>query len=463
MKKIILKAMIPLGCPPLEIIFPKPIDQDKARAILQHLFYVRLGLRTDSGFAPQLDRSMGWCPVSSASLQKITRDYRKILVVLMQHGVVEEHLNKQGKATYHAGKFTKLYRTICRPEPGRFGSQRYRVEHIKNPLRIAAIERYYLNERYDRMKESLLGTTPWYSMNLDFIERLEVCANEDELKRISPEDFSDTIGVMHQFNDGICRYASRDAFAGRIHTHFSNLLGILRPFLRIREEDSFLIMIDVVNAQPYIIASLFRHPELIALIPEFQVLAPIIRRYSGLVDVKLFHHDCVSGKLYSRIVEASGMTRAEAKSGMFTHLLFCRPQNHLKGEEKEVRERFQRTFRSLYPNVFKLLWTLKQQKRSTLPFIASLSAGPKDKGRMFVVPNLIAQRLEVALLLNSVTYECSLSGIETATIHDAWVLRKNDQVAFMDRFNAAFRRLGIAPPTVSTIEMIAPDIKESAA
>ncbi len=82
---------------------------------------------------------------------------------------------------------------------------------------------------------------------------------------------------------------------------------------------------------------------------------------------------------------------------------------------------------------------------------------------MFVVPNLIAQRLEVALLLNSVTYDCSLSGIETATIHDAWVLRKNDQVAFMDRFNAAFRRLGIAPPTVSTIEMIAPDIKESAA
>jgi len=461
MKKTILKAMIPLGCPPLESLYPKPIDQDKARAILQHLFYIRLGLKNDSDFAPQLDRSLGWCPVSSASLQKITRDYRKILLVLMQHGVVEEHLNTQGNASYHVGKYTKLYRTNCKPVPGRAKGQRYRVEHIKNPLRIGAIERYYLNERYDRMREALLETTPWYEMNLDFIERLEVYANEDELKRISPEDFSDTIGVMHQFNDGICRYLTRDDFAGRIHTHFSNLLGSLRPFLRIREEDSPLIMNDVTNCQPYFLSTVFRHPELIEmLIPEFTVLIPIIKVYSGLVDVKLFHHDCVHGTLYSRIAETSGMTRDEAKSGMFEHLLFCRPQNRLKGEKKEVRERFQRSFRSLYPNVFKLLWTLKQQNRKTLPFIASLSSGPKEKGRMFVLPNLLAQRLEVALLLNRVTYECSRAGIETATIHDAWVLRKKDQVAFMELFDSAFKQLGITPPTVKTLELNASDIKD---
>lgn len=448
MKKTEFRVMIPIDLTPLETIFPTHRQQDKARAFFQLMFLTRVKMKTNRKFYPNIDRSTGYCPISSVKLQKLLRDYRPIVNKLKEYGLIEIDENDCGTEKYHTGAFPKLYRPKFSEGITSAEQQRYRVELITHPDVMEAIQRVYLEQGYDVKKKVFLESTPWYSNNLEFMEGLFINLTDEELWRLHPEEFHYLRGVIHKFNDGLAKYVSRDLkYSGRINSWVSNLNKELNPFLSHRDGGQ-LISIDISSSQPFFLASLFIYPNtLLKLVPAFKPIAEKIIAGRTHSQVRKFHLDCCLGNLYPTLELATGLDRDKVKEQLFHHVLYCPPGNHLKGDEALERIRFRNGFNSVYGKIYDKLLLLKRTRKGTLPFIA------QGGWKQYNIPNMICARLEVVIAIDLITKSCVSIGIPTATRHDEWVLRKEDEEKFIKVFLGVFEELGIEPPMYKRREL----------
>lgn len=445
--------MIPIDAPPLDSIFPTLRETDKARAFLQHLFFIRCKLKTNRKFAPGLSREEGWCPISSTKMQRMLRDYKPIVQKLLDHKIIEVKLNKKGTPSYQENKWTKLYRPVFGIGITNSEQQRYRVEQISHPDVVAAVKRVYIESGYEVKKKVFLESTPWYKKNLEFMERLYIDVSDEELYKKFPEDYHFLVGVKHNFNDGLNRYIGCDDYSGRITSWVSNLSKNLRPFLKHRDGYS-LIHIDLKNSQPFMLASLFKYSkQVLKLLPEYMPIERKIREHQSRSDISMFHLDSRVGNIYPRLMQATGLSRDQVKEQLFFHLLFCRPGDYLMDKDKrEQRMKFRLLFKSVYPTVFDKIFKLKRTQKGTLPFIYEYSKA------MFVVPNRICARLEVILLIEMITKRCAAKGINMGTIHDAFLMNKEDELDFLKIYYDVFSEVGIDAPAYHKDDLQAHDI-----
>lgn len=435
------KASIPIGAD-LEHLFSDERKRSKAQAILQYIFFRRVALRRSDervGF----DKDAGWCPVSSDNLRKIARGYEHIIRILLDAGVIEVYRNAQGKASYYNGKLTKLYRLKFKGlKPS--AKQKFEVQRITHPERVAAIQRYYF-ERYDRKKEKLLNEYPWYKRNIDFMESLVVDVSDEQLRAEHPDDADYLIGAKNDWNEGINRYVKRDGMHYRIHSHLSNLSGELRKHLKVRGDDRKLVYLDVANSHPAFLSMVLKAPEkTLPLVPEFLPLMHKITAHNRANDIDLFHFDCVrTAQVYERVAQATGLGRDVAKTKMLEHVQYCRPRNYRTGQEWLERERFQMQFRLIYPTVFKLLWKLKYTRRTELPLMGRLRNRQGKKVLMFNVPNILLGRLESRCLLDHVVRYAPMA---VGSVHDGYLMPQDCEEPFRLHFDQTFRNLHLEVP-----------------
>jgi hypothetical protein len=453
MKKTVFKVMIPKNAPDLNEAFGSLRKADEARLILQHLFKIRLMLKQHKKLAPGISRESGWCPVKSKSLKLMLGDgYKKTIDKLIELGIIEVQKNEiTGRKNYAPKFFSLKYRVLLGPGNPK-DPRKYRVEQITN-AHIAKKITYFYKSQYKNQVIEFKQKSPWYITNLNFIEGIYFDESAEDFAITQGEKADYYLGVINELNNGTGQYVIQDEFAGRIHTHICAIPKLLRPFLRHKSIDSNLIITDVKSAQPFLLSAIFYHPQLIQLIPEFTPIIDKVAQFQSKPDTRLFYEDCVNGFFYTKWMKLTSLTKSEAKVSLFRNVLYSSASNH--NQDLSVREErliARQAFGMMYPNVFKTLTSLKKIRKVVLPFVYDLTKKGKSSGRMYVTPNMMAQRLEVEILINLITQKCNEVGILTCTIHDAWILKENDIEKFDLIFAETFRRLGIkAPQTESEL------------
>lgn len=448
MRKERLQAMIPVHTPDLESLYGSKRDADKARVLLQHLFYVYRAMKQNSSFAPGLNRDDRWCPINSKNLKAMVWDHQRIRDVLIENEVIEYKKSENGGASYYPGLYSMLYRVKFPDELLMSNGSLYRREYITSKVIIKAVERYYF-QQYDRQRRRLLNSTPWYKPCLEFMDRLRIQIDQDEL--IQKDE--DRIATVEQFNDGLSRYVTRDEYGRRIHSYVSHLPKDLRPYLKLDGEDEKLVLVDVKNSQAYFLAVMFRYPGILHLIPEFEQVSNVISDYRGSSSIRMFYDHSRSGALYDNLMTATNMSRKEFKKMLFGHVFFAAPYHHRDDEDLARERRYARNlFGMQYRDALELLDKLKLTTKKTLPLVYDMTRRKGKKGKfyskMYATPNMMAQRLETKILLDLVTRSLLEEGIDVCTLHDAWILREQDLEAFKTVFQIVFDRLGLDAPTL---------------
>lgn len=452
MKKTVFKVMIPKNAPDLNEVFGSVRKADEARLILQHLFKIRLMLKQHKNLAPGIGRESGWCPVKAKSLKLMLGDnYKKVINRLIAIGIIELQMNTiTGRKNYAPKLFSLKYRVLLGPglpnDP-----RKYKVEQITDPHVVKKISYFYQTQYKNQVKE-LKEKSPWYLPNLKFIEGLYFDDAVLDFASLQGEKSDYYLGIINEFNNGTGKFIVQDEFAGRIHTHICAIPKLLRPYLRHNNIEGPLLITDVKSAQPFLISVLLYHPELIhQLIPEFTPIIDKLTPFQFKPDVRLFYEDCASATFYPKWMEITGLPKDDCKKMLFKHVFYSSDSN--QNQDRNVREerlKFRNTFSSLYPNVYKALTELKRTRRKVLPFVYELTKRGKKEGRQYVTPNMMAQRVEVAILLNQITKRCNEEGIHCCTIHDAWILKESDIANFNQIFADTFQKLGIKAPQLAT-------------
>lgn len=452
MEKTIFKIMIPKNAPDLNEAFGSVRKADEARLILQHLFKIRLMLKQHKNLAPGISRESGWCPVKSKTLRSMLGDgYKKVLDQLIALGVIELQMNPiTGRKNYAPKLYSLKYRVLLGvgiPNDPR----KYRVEHITDPHVVKKITYFYQTQYKNQVKE-FKEKAPWYLPNLNFMEGLYFDDAVLDYASLQGEKADYYLGVINEFNNGTGRYVVADDFSGRIHSWVGGVPKLLRPYLRHKNFEEPLLISDVKGAQPFLISVLLYLPQLIhQLIPEFSPIIDKLTPFQSKPDVRLFYEDCASGSFYTKWMEVTGLQRYEAKISLFKHVFYSSASNHNKDiSVREERLKVRQAFSTMYPNVYLALTSLKRVRRKVLPFVNEITKKRKKEGRMYVVPNMMAQRCEVEILLNLITKKCNEEGILCCTIHDAWILKESDIPKFNIVFADIFQKLGIKAPQLAT-------------
>jgi hypothetical protein len=444
-----LKCMVPINAPELDNLFKNKREADKARAILQHMFFILMRMKRNENFAPGVDRSTRYVPVSASNLKQIVRNYSSVIQQLIDHNIIEYKVNEDGNKSYLPGKYTMLYR-ITKDVLISTTKQKYRVEYITHSSVIGAIRRYYIR-RYDRQLNTAIYKDPWLASSADFIDQIYLDITKEQIEQLESDgdiDIDFLLGFEGKFNNKISRFFVRDTFGNRLHTHVSNTPSLLRPYLRLKDSEDTLVMIDVKAAQPYLMSLIFYHNHLINLVEEFKPILPILQKHKNSPSVRLFLQDCTSGILYKGLMDISGLTKPELKTLLFNHVFYSSLFTY-KSDLKIGPERLktQELFSSKYRDVFKLLKELKRTPKSTLPSVNELS-------KSYSLPCIIAQRLESTIFLDGITRQCAEQDIPVATIHDAWILKRSDQNRFMEVFYDEFKLLAVNPPQVKPTDLV---------
>jgi hypothetical protein len=440
-----IRVMIPVGTPDLDSLFTNPRWADEARALFHYLFRIKAIMRKNSNYAPRIDRESGYVPV-------LAEDLKTGLSMSNRYNIIRDCLKKLGaieiQRKYMPGMYSMKYRVIFRGLKNK-GDRKYRVETITHPKVVANMHSFY-SRNYEEKRHEFLAQCPWYKPNLELIESMYLYETAMDHALQQGDRADNLIGTIDMFNSRVGRFISQDDFAGRIHHHLGVLDKELRPYLRIESSNEPMIIVDVKSAQPYLLAALLYHPRLIDLIPEFRPVLHKIKKLHDRPDVRLFFEDCASGTFYDKWIEVTRMGKEKAKKKLFRHVFYSSASNqHRDSKVRLERLRFRNLFEFMYISVYTILTALKRTQSTTLPFVKEVTSRNGDRGRMYVTPNMMAQRLETSILLNRITKRCNNEGVITATIHDAWILRESDLGKFSQIFNQVFEDLNISPPQLS--------------
>src|ERR1700739_3242996 len=133
--KAAMQAMIPARLPDITVLFPKRVIADRVRAILQHIFHVRLHMKQNESFAGAIERTTGYVPISAETLRAIAgKYYRAIITQMIEHGIIEVKRSElTGREAYFPHKYTKLYRIVTKWKEPLPNGRSYRREQITHP------------------------------------------------------------------------------------------------------------------------------------------------------------------------------------------------------------------------------------------------------------------------------------------------------------------------------------------
>jgi hypothetical protein len=190
--------------------------------------------------------------------------------------------------------------------------------------------------------------------------------------------------------------------------------------------------------------------EISELIPEFNPILHKLTKRQHDASTRLFLHDCLQGNLYEKLMEVTGIKdRDRIKRHLFRHLLFSSASNqHKDMKVKRQRMHFRQAFRLLYGSVYDTITRIKRTQSRSLPVVRQI-VSRRGKTSMYRGLNMMAQRLESAILLDRVTKRLNAAGVISVTIHDAWILKKKDQEAFQQILIEVFTELGLQPPKLN--------------
>lgn len=453
MEKQKLQSMVPIHAPDLNKLFDSDRDADKARVILQHLFHVRLMMKKNTKYAGGLNREERWCPMLASNLESLVRDYSRIMKVLVEKRIIEYRKNEKGTASYYPGKYSKVYRPVFPEFVSHGNGPKYRRESITTPGVIRAVGRYY-SKRYERQVGRVLSTTPWYKSCLNFMDRLWIDIEQEGFDNFDPEDRDRRMIQVEEFNTGIRKHVSRGEYGRRIYSHVANLPRDLRPYLRLSDESEPLVLLDVKSSQPYFMSALFRYPGLLYLIPEFEPVGNVISQCQHSMSTRMFFEDCKNGVFYDKLMVATGLEKKPLKDLLFGHVFYATSYKHRDDEDLgRTRMGARHLFGMSYRDPLHVLDRLKETKRLTLPFVydhtETIGKGGRVYGKMYATPNMMTARLESCVLLDLVTKTCVEEGIETCTLHDAWILKASDVERFKEIFSNVLNRIGIPCPKLN--------------
>ena len=437
-----IRVLVPVSAPNLDETFKNKRWADDARALFFNLYREKRIMALNRDYNGGLDRDSGWVSVNAAEMKKglgMSNRFKKIRDQLTKHGCI------QWKRSYTPGLYPRLFRVRV---PAKINGRMYRQEWITHPKTIKNMCDFY-NKNYEQQRKDFLNKMDWYLPNLTWGEKMYLDDSAlDYAEQQSPKQAEKLLGSISAFNSSTTRYISVCGFGGRIHSQIGGLDKRLRPFLRVEGEGDELLCIDVKSAQPYLIANLFSDSRLLWYLDGFHPVLHKISKRENDPSTKLFLRHCQDGTLYERLMEATGITdRDKVKRQLFRHVLYCSASNQHKDKKiKAERLRFQEQFKSLYRSPFETLTDLKRT-RSTLQFVKQLTS-KRGKGRMYVIPNMIAQRLEVEFFINGIAKKLTQIGVLNVPIHDAWIIKRTDLERFQLVFDALFAEMHIDPPMV---------------
>ena len=433
--------MIPVSAPDLHAVMKNHRWADDTKALFFNMYREKRIMALNRNYRGGIDRDSGWVSVNATEMKEglgLGNRFTSIRNEMTNQDCL------QWCRSYTPGFFSRLFRIRV---PQLINNRKYRLEWITHPKTIENICDFY-NKSYEKQRIDFLETMDWYQPNLEWAEKMFLDDTAlDFAEQQSPSQAEKLIGGISTFNSKTGRYISTCDFAGRIHSFAGGMNKKLRPYLRVEDENDELICVDVKSAQPYLLASLFNHPQLIELIPEFKPVLHKITERQHDDSTKQFLSDCVNGELYERLMDATGIkNRDRVKRRLFRHVLYCSASNqHKESQIKEQRQQFRTRFEIQYRSVFETITALKRTQSRTLPFVKELTM-KRGRGKMYASVNMMAQRLEVAIFLNMITKRLNEAGIITVTIHDAWIMKKKDHKAFGKVFDSVFDELSIQPP-----------------
>lgn len=446
MKKQIT-VLVPVNAPDLEKEFGSRIKADKVRTIFLYMNGVRKMMLENKNFAPGVARETGYRPVDSEDIQfLIGNEYKKFMDHLQRLGIIE-----LDKRSYVPGKYTMLYRLRFGANVKK-GDRMFRQERITHGKRIERIHAFFV-PNYTRQRTEFFSGNGWYKPHLRFIESLRLSDDAVTYAITKSKKTDRVLDTIHNFNNGLHRFVNRDTFGRRIHHQLVNLPKTLRPFLKVNNSKEQLRILDVKNAQPYLLGALLYKSGLLALLPDFEVLRPIIEPFQKKPDVRIFFEHCADGQLNEIWMNQTGMSKKKSKTALLQHVFYSAESDHHKSEKvREDRLKTRALFKSLYPSVLQALVALKQIRKEDFPLAYELTKRNGKRGRMYSVPALVAQRLESRIFHELIRMQLAEMNIPVGTIHDAWIIREKDMEMFNQVFRIAFETLGIRQPVLASDE-----------
>lgn len=450
MKNERIRVMVPVSMPDLDKMFKNKRWADDARALILYMGIEKWKMAINENYRPGLDRDTGYVSVNATTMRSklgLGKRFNIIKNRLENHGSLEIKYRASGKKAYTPGLYTMLYRFRI---PKLVNGHKYRQEWITHPKTIANIRSYY-NRTYNKQREEFLDKMGWYKPNLEWAEKMYLDGAAVTFAAAqSPGQEEKLLAAISRFNTKLRHISSCD-FGNRVHSWFGGLNKKLRPFIRVEGEDDDLIIADVVSAQPTVIAYALNRPSLISeLIPEFNPILHKLTKRQHDASTRLFLHDCLQGNLYEKLMAVTGIEdRDRVKRHLFRHLLFSSASNQHKDKKvKRQRMHFRQAFRLLYASVYDSISEIKRTQARTLPVVKQI-VSRRGKTSMYRGLNMMAQRLESAILLDRVTKRLNAAGVISVTIHDAWILKKKDQEAFQQILTEVFTELGLQSPKLN--------------
>ena len=172
---------------------------------------------------------------------------------------------------------------------------------------------------------------------------------------------------------------------GRIDNNLTNLKSELKQFITKPEN---LYQIDIINSQPFILTLLLNSPLCSTFLDKKE-----LEKYTDWTSAGIFY-EMFEREYFNKTSKV--LTRKEIKDLMFC-IFYSKNTSYIK--EKNI-------FKSIFPTIMKFI---DEQK--------------KDKHNEFSIK---LQKIESKICINIICKELDKEGIKYYTIHDAWLVSKED-------------------------------------
>lgn len=423
---------------------------------IDYLVYV-VGLLTEIPLANK-DVEMDYIPINSKLIQRRVRNYREYLNYLINCEVILEDKQYIVGSKSKGFKFTEKFevkrklviitkKTLIK-SINEFKDINYSSCDVGNYVSTSK------SSKLINQKSELNHITNWLNskLTIDFpkaethLLMLKNIENSDPEIQNSNQRFIQRHSILLKFHKGIFS-PNEDMTAGRLHSALTQIMGVLRKF--IRYDGKVLVSIDIVNSQPYL-ATVLLNPKkfeenlilenLLKINPKFKnpnypiMLAKRIKEVSTTESTRLYKNIVTKGTFYEdfgKILQNCGvletgldqeMVRKSAKNATFS--AFFSPNTSISYCEGA------RSFKEVFPSIFDVFKMIKctRGKHNTLA--------------------ILLQHLEANLVLHRA---CKIISEERPdvpifTLHDSIITTEGNE-KYVNRVlkNVLTEAIGIAP------------------
>jgi len=472
--KPFITALIPLFCIDLDQLFPKKIQADRARAILQYMFVqYHIYMVNNPKYAAYLDRSERYCFLESTKLQRIGKSsYKQIIATLVTNNIIQINAHPTtGTEHYRPGR-AKEYRIHPQltQKAKAAGGRSYRREKITTPAVIRVIKNMYDN-KYPNQLKSITRVNPAFRKIMAFTDSLtlDVETIEQDLNSGKLSDPKETLySIAETYAGKYNHHVKFNKLSKRVYHYLCLLPSALRQYL-VHPDGEPLVELDFVNSHQWVLSSCLLNPAVfIEFAPEFKPLLPVLQKYadSGCDDLKRFHYVCCRGEFIPNWLFVTGVIKnlgdpytkeqkATSKELIFHHVMYGAPDNHFEKGTPEHEERFKTEllFKSEYPNVHRALLELKRTPESVLPFIKHTKRSNGKKGAMKSTPSIMLSVMEAYLVYQVIIPLFQAEGIASTTVHDSFIMSINDKDRALEIIHEVCNKLRIKPPKIRVTEL----------